>query len=325
MRIWRTDRLRRLDSLRQVHHDEIADELDTGGDAGHRPEPPAPAGAAGRDPGGGLLLDGRRLGGHPPPRRLRRRGHQDRGPHPDRHPAPPADLQGRAGCATSARSSSTPIPTAAGCSTTTAATSSASPSTCAPSGAGRWPSSSSPQSSVVSENFAPGVMERWGLTYDRLRELSPDVIYARMSGYGHSGPHAHYRSYGPVVQAVSGLSYISGLPGAGAVRVGPVLHGQPGRLLQLDGPADGDLPPHADGRGHRDRRVGHRDRHQPRGAGPPRRDRQRPHHPPAGLPAPGTASSGPTPRRTGCTRRSATTGGSPSPCSTRRSGRRWWA
>ena len=69
------------------------------------------------------------------------------------------------------------------------------------------------KSSVVSENFAPGVMERWGLTYERLEELSPDVIYARMSGYGHSGPHAEYRSYGPVVQAVSGLSYISGLPG----------------------------------------------------------------------------------------------------------------
>jgi crotonobetainyl-CoA:carnitine CoA-transferase CaiB-like acyl-CoA transferase len=68
-------------------------------------------------------------------------------------------------------------------------------------------------SSVVSENFAPGVMERWGLTYERLKELRPDVIYARMSGYGHSGPNAHYRSYGPVVQAVSGLSYISGLPG----------------------------------------------------------------------------------------------------------------
>jgi crotonobetainyl-CoA:carnitine CoA-transferase CaiB-like acyl-CoA transferase len=67
--------------------------------------------------------------------------------------------------------------------------------------------------SVVSENFAPGVMERWGLTYERLQELSPNVIYARMSGYGHSGPHAGYRSYGPVVQAVSGLSYISGLPG----------------------------------------------------------------------------------------------------------------
>jgi len=68
-------------------------------------------------------------------------------------------------------------------------------------------------SSVVTENFAPGVMERWGLTYERLRELSPAVIYARMSGFGHTGPHAEYKSYGPVVQAVSGLSYISGLPG----------------------------------------------------------------------------------------------------------------
>lgn len=68
-------------------------------------------------------------------------------------------------------------------------------------------------SSVVTENFAPGVMERWGLTYERLSALSPNVIYARMSGYGHSGPHAEYKSYGPVVQAVSGLSYISGLPG----------------------------------------------------------------------------------------------------------------
>ena len=36
-------------------------------------------------------------------------------------------------------------------------------------------------SSVVTENFAPGVMERWGLTYERLCELSPNVIYGRMS------------------------------------------------------------------------------------------------------------------------------------------------
>lgn len=66
--------------------------------------------------------------------------------------------------------------------------------------------------SVVTENFTPGVMERWGLTYERLQELSPDVIFARMSGFGHDGPHRDFRSYGPVVQAVSGLSFISGLP-----------------------------------------------------------------------------------------------------------------
>jgi len=68
-------------------------------------------------------------------------------------------------------------------------------------------------SSIVTENFAPGVMERWGLTYERLQHLCPHVIYGRMSGYGHTGPDANYRSYGPIVQAVSGLSFISGLPG----------------------------------------------------------------------------------------------------------------
>lgn len=68
-------------------------------------------------------------------------------------------------------------------------------------------------SSLVTENFAPGVMERWGLTYDRLQELSPEVIFARMSGFGHSGPYEQFRSYGPVVQAACGLSFISGLPG----------------------------------------------------------------------------------------------------------------
>ena len=67
-------------------------------------------------------------------------------------------------------------------------------------------------SSVVTENFAPGVMERWGLTYDRVAELRPDAIMARMSGYGHDGPHSAYKSYGPVIQAVCGLSFNSGLP-----------------------------------------------------------------------------------------------------------------
>lgn len=68
------------------------------------------------------------------------------------------------------------------------------------------------KSSVVTENFAPGVMDRWGLTYSRLQEICPEVVFAHMSGFGQSGPHHKYRSYGPVVQAVSGLSFISGLP-----------------------------------------------------------------------------------------------------------------
>ncbi len=68
-------------------------------------------------------------------------------------------------------------------------------------------------SSVVAENFAPDVMERWGLTYQRMTELVPDIIYARMSGYGHSGPHYQHRSFGPIMQANAGLMSIAGLPG----------------------------------------------------------------------------------------------------------------
>jgi benzylsuccinate CoA-transferase BbsF subunit len=68
-------------------------------------------------------------------------------------------------------------------------------------------------SDALTENFAPGVMERWGLDEASVRAVNPSIVYARMSGFGHSGPFAEYRSYGPVVQAVSGLSHISGLPG----------------------------------------------------------------------------------------------------------------
>jgi crotonobetainyl-CoA:carnitine CoA-transferase CaiB-like acyl-CoA transferase len=68
-------------------------------------------------------------------------------------------------------------------------------------------------SDVVAENFAAGVLERWGLTPERIRQLRHDIITCRMTGYGQFGPEAGYRSYGPVVQAVSGLSHISGLAG----------------------------------------------------------------------------------------------------------------
>jgi crotonobetainyl-CoA:carnitine CoA-transferase CaiB-like acyl-CoA transferase len=69
------------------------------------------------------------------------------------------------------------------------------------------------KSDALTENFAPGVMERWGLTEEHVRTLNSSIIYGRMSGFGHSGPNAEYRSYGPVVQATCGLSHISGLPG----------------------------------------------------------------------------------------------------------------
>lgn len=65
---------------------------------------------------------------------------------------------------------------------------------------------------VVTENFATGVLDRLGFGYDRLREIRPDVIYVSNSGFGHSGPYREFKTWGPIVQAVSGLTFTSGLP-----------------------------------------------------------------------------------------------------------------
>jgi crotonobetainyl-CoA:carnitine CoA-transferase CaiB-like acyl-CoA transferase len=65
---------------------------------------------------------------------------------------------------------------------------------------------------VVTENFAAGVLDRLGFGYDRLREIRPDVIYVSNSGFGHTGPYRDFKTWGPIVQAVSGLTFTCGLP-----------------------------------------------------------------------------------------------------------------
>lgn len=68
-------------------------------------------------------------------------------------------------------------------------------------------------SDVVTENFSAAVMDRLGLGYEQLRRWREDVIYVANSGFGQAGPHAHYKSFGPVVQAACGLTFNAGLPG----------------------------------------------------------------------------------------------------------------
>ncbi|MEZ4502587.1 MAG: CoA transferase [Dehalococcoidia bacterium] len=58
---------------------------------------------------------------------------------------------------------------------------------------------------VVIENFRPGVMERWGLGYDDLRALRPDIILASGSAWGREGPWAQRPGYDHVAQALSGV------------------------------------------------------------------------------------------------------------------------
>jgi crotonobetainyl-CoA:carnitine CoA-transferase CaiB-like acyl-CoA transferase len=67
-------------------------------------------------------------------------------------------------------------------------------------------------SDVVAENFAAGVLGRLGFPYEVLRAIRPDVVYVSNSGLGHRGPYSSFKTWGPIVQAICGLSFTSGLP-----------------------------------------------------------------------------------------------------------------
>jgi crotonobetainyl-CoA:carnitine CoA-transferase CaiB-like acyl-CoA transferase len=71
---------------------------------------------------------------------------------------------------------------------------------------------------VVIENFKPGTMEKWGLGPDDLATENPDLIFARISGYGQTGPNATKPGYASVTEAYSGFRYVNGFPGEVPVR-----------------------------------------------------------------------------------------------------------
>ena len=69
------------------------------------------------------------------------------------------------------------------------------------------------QADVVIDNFSARVMRNWGLDYDGLRALHPQVIAVAMSGFGLTGPGRERVSYGPTLQALLGFPFLMRLPG----------------------------------------------------------------------------------------------------------------
>ncbi len=64
-------------------------------------------------------------------------------------------------------------------------------------------------SDVVIENFTPRVMANWDLGYEKLKEAKQDIILMSMSGMGQTGPWSNYAAFGPTVQSLGGLSYMT--------------------------------------------------------------------------------------------------------------------
>jgi benzylsuccinate CoA-transferase BbsF subunit len=73
---------------------------------------------------------------------------------------------------------------------------------------------------VVIENFSPGVLDRWGMGYEAVSAVNPGVIYVQMSGMGDSGPWRDFVSFAPTVHALSGVTYLTGVPGREDIGIG---------------------------------------------------------------------------------------------------------
>ena len=65
---------------------------------------------------------------------------------------------------------------------------------------------------VVTENFTPGIMERWGLGYDDIRQSNPGVIMFSASMQGRGGPYSNHPGFGPVLTALSSHTHLTGWP-----------------------------------------------------------------------------------------------------------------
>ena len=89
-----------------------------------------------------------------------------------------------------------------------------------------------PNYDVFVENYGPGVMEKLRLDYPTMRTIKPDLIYARIKGFGTSGPWADYKCYDMVAQSAAGAFSITGEADGPPMRPGPTT-GDAGTGMQM--------------------------------------------------------------------------------------------
>ena len=65
---------------------------------------------------------------------------------------------------------------------------------------------------VVAESFSPRAMAKWGLDYETIRKLKPDIIYYSASQQGHGGPHSGFIGFGMMMASLSGYAHLTGWP-----------------------------------------------------------------------------------------------------------------
>ncbi|MDR3563122.1 MAG: CoA transferase [Negativicutes bacterium] len=74
---------------------------------------------------------------------------------------------------------------------------------------------------IVVENFAPGTMEKLGLTYEDVKKVNPKIIYTSVSGFGQTGPYHERGALDMIIQAMSGFMSVTGEKGGRPLKAGP--------------------------------------------------------------------------------------------------------
>ncbi|MBX6395442.1 MAG: CoA transferase [Alicyclobacillaceae bacterium] len=77
-----------------------------------------------------------------------------------------------------------------------------------------------PHVDVVVENFRPGTLEKWNLSYDVMSGINPRLILVRTSGFGQTGPYKDRAGFGSIGEAMGGIRYVTGHPDRPPVRTG---------------------------------------------------------------------------------------------------------
>jgi crotonobetainyl-CoA:carnitine CoA-transferase CaiB-like acyl-CoA transferase len=76
------------------------------------------------------------------------------------------------------------------------------------------------KSDFLIENFRPGTLEKWNLSYGKLKEVNRGLIMVRVSGFGQTGPYASRAGYGSIGEAMGGMRYLAGDPSTPPSRIG---------------------------------------------------------------------------------------------------------
>ena len=76
------------------------------------------------------------------------------------------------------------------------------------------------KSDFLIENFRPGTLEKWNVSYEELRKVNRGLIMVRVSGFGQTGPYASRAGYGSIGEAMGGMRYLAGDPSTPPSRIG---------------------------------------------------------------------------------------------------------